>query len=202
MPVLQSTSRKPRVRTSFWREQDGVSALEFALIAPVFLFLLSGIIEFSLIMLTNTVMESAAHATSRLGKTGFDPSGMTREQAILNSITSRTASLLDPERIVMTSTIYPDFSSVGRAEPCINPVNPPCGGAPGVNYSDVNGNGTWDSDMGAAGLGDDGDVVVYSVTYPWPIMSPLMQPIFGSIYNITVRSVVRNEPFNAAVGGR
>ncbi len=183
--------RRPRLL----REQDGVTALEFAMIAPVFLFIVSAIIEFSMIMFTTTVMEGATSVTSRMGKTGYIPGGSTRSDAIIASINSHTAGLLDSTKIVMTTKVYSDFTKIGQPEPCISPVNPPCGGVPGVNFVDVNGNGTWDSDMGAAGLGSEGDVVVYTVTYPWPILSPIMKPILGNYYNITVRAVVRNEPF-------
>lgn len=176
--------------------QEGTTALEFAFIAPVFLLIISGVIEFSMIMLTTSTMESATNSTSRLGKTGYTPGATTRAQAIIDSVNNRTASLLDRNKINITSKVYSDFTKVGKPEPCINPVNPPCTGVAGVNYVDTNGNGSWDQDMGAVGLGNAGDVVVYTVTYPWPIMSPLMRPILGSTYNITVRSVVRNEPFN------
>lgn len=182
------------------RREDGITALEFALIAPVFLLIVSGILEFSLIMFTTTVMESATNTTSRLGKTGFSPSGVSRQQAIVSSVATRTAGLLDPERIAITTRVYADFDDVGAPEPCISPANPPCGGVAGVNYVDVNGSGSWDADMGMAGLGNAGDVVVYAVTYPWPVMTPLMRPMLGGTYDITVRAVVRNEPFDSPAG--
>jgi hypothetical protein len=68
-----------------------------------------------------------------------------------------------------------------------------------VNFVDVNGNGQWDDDMGKAGLGNPGDVVVYTVTYPWPIMTPLMKPIIGNSITLTARSVVRNEPYGTGL---
>jgi Flp pilus assembly protein TadG len=184
-------------RSRMMRCEDGITALEFAFIAPAFLLIIMGIIEFSLIMFTTTVMESATNTTSRLGKTGYDPSGVTRQQAIMNSITSRTAGLLDPAKISLSSTVYSDFNDVGQPEPCVSPATAPCPGVAGTNFVDVNGNGAWDSDMGQAGLGNAGDVVVYSVSYPWPIMSPLVVPILGSTFTITVRTVVRNEPFSS-----
>lgn len=200
MPV-----RIPHRRTtrhSLLRDQQGLTALEFAMIAPVFLLMIMGIIEFSMIMYANTIMESATNSTSRLGKTGYVPTGLTRQQAITNSISTRAAGLLDTSRLTFNTKVYSDFNRIGDPEPCISPVNPPCNGAPGVNYVDVNGNGSWDSDMGAAGLGQAGDVVVYTVSYPWQVMTPIVRTIIGSTLNITVRSVVRNEPFGSALGAR
>jgi hypothetical protein len=50
--------------------------------------------------------------------------------------------------------------------------------------------------MGAAGLGGPGDVVVYSMTYDWPIMIPLFQPLFGDHVTLQANIAVRNEPFD------
>lgn len=194
------------IRTSGWqktagghflaRREEGVTAVEFAMIAPIVVLMIMGIIEFSLIMFTSTVMESATNNTSRLGKTGYTPTSITRQQAIINNIQARTAGLLDPAKIVITTKVYANFNNVGQPEACITPPTPPCPGVPGVNFVDVNGNGVWDTDMGAAGLGNPGDVVVYTVSYPWPIMTPPMRAILGSTFLITARSVVRNEPYS------
>jgi hypothetical protein len=176
--------------------QSGVTILEFALILPVLLLLIMGIIEFSMIMFVSSVIESATTSTARLGKTGYVPSDSNRQQEILDNITSRSAGLLDPAKITISTTVYPSFNSVNQPEPCISPPTPPCPGTPGVNFTDINGNGQWDADMGAAGLGNAGDVVVYTVNYPWSIMTPIMSSIIGPVFPITARTVVRNEPFS------
>ena len=57
------------------RGNEGVTALEFALILPLLLIMLFGIIEYSLIMFSYSALESAVLQGSRVGKTGFwDPS--------------------------------------------------------------------------------------------------------------------------------
>jgi hypothetical protein len=182
--------------------ERGVTAVEFALIAPVLLLLLCGIIEFSMITFVSTTLESATSITSRLGKTGYAAAGKTRQEHIMDTINHQTAGLLDPAKITITTRVYSDFSKVGQPEPCISPVNPPCSGTAGVHYVDANGNGQWDSDMGAAGLGNGGDVVVYTVNYPWPVLTPMAGAVIGNTYNITARTVVRNEPFTGGPGGR
>lgn len=182
--------------------RKGVTAIEFAFVAPVFLLMICGIIEFSVIAFVSTVMESATGITSRLGKTGYAANGLTRQQQIIATINNQTAGLLDPNKLTVTTSVYSSFSNIGQPEPCINPVNPPCSGIAGTNYVDVNGNGQWDSDMGAAGLGNSGDTVVYIVSYPWSILTPMVGAIIGSTYNITARTVVRNEPFTNGIIGR
>lgn len=174
---------------------EGITSVEFALVSPVMILLMMGIVEFSLIMFTNAVMESATTFTARLGKTGYVAEGSSRQDQIIASIQNRTAGLLDPTHINITTKVYSSVDKVGDPETCINPVSPPCPGTAGVHYIDINGNGQWDADMGLAGLGSANDIVVYNVTYPWPITTPIISAIVGSPYNITVRTVVKNEPY-------
>ena len=200
MIYLEPTLSRAFIPNCFHRCERGVSAIEFALVAPVLLLIVTGIIEFSLIMFTASVLEGATTDTARLGKTGYVATGTTRQQEIINKVDASTAGLLDPTKITVTSEVYSAFSNVGQPEPCIKPTTPPCPGTPGVNFVDINGNGTWDQDMGAAGLGNPGDVVVYTVSYPWKIVTPIVSAIIGNTFTITARTVIRNEPYNT--GGR
>src|SRR5689334_21413692 len=88
------------------RDQIGITSIEFALIAPVFLMLIMGVVEFSMIMFTTAVMESATNNTARLGKTGYVPPDSNRQTEIFNSVVTRTAGLLDPDHITITSQVY------------------------------------------------------------------------------------------------
>jgi hypothetical protein len=67
----------------------------------------------------------------------------------------------------------------------------------GETYTDVNGNGNWDPDEGSSGSGNAGDVVVYTVSYPWTITTPIMSSLIGAngTYAITAHAVVKNEPY-------
>ena len=185
--------KRAKVRAlSLAMHDDGVTAIEFALLAPVLLLMLMGILEFSMISFTSSVMEGATALTARLGKTGYVPNSMTRDQEIINSIDDKTSGLLDKNLITIVTKAYSSFAAIG-GEPCLTAT---CGaGAAGTDYIDVNGNGKWDPDLGQVGLGGPGDTVVYTVSYPWPIMTPIMSAVIGGTYNITARTVVRNEPY-------
>lgn len=56
--------------TRFYRQQQGATVIEFAIVAPVVLLLLFGIIEFSLMMFVSSVIEGATANISRMSKTG------------------------------------------------------------------------------------------------------------------------------------
>ncbi len=174
---------------------EGSTIIEFAIMVPVFLLLVFGTVEFSMIMFAATVIESATTNSARTGKTGYTAPGLSRQDFIIQSINNRTAGLLDPTKITVSSKVYTGFDKVGAAEPFTD-SNGNGMYSVGEPYSDVNGNGQWDSDMGTAGLGNANDIVLYTVSYPWPIMTPIIRNILGTVHNITVRTVVKNEPYN------
>lgn len=185
---------RPFTLTRLLRSARGITTLEFAFIVPIFLLIIMGVVEFSLIMFSMAAMESATATTSRTGKTGWTATGMNREQTIIASIKDHTAGLLDPNKITITYTIYPSFDKVNDPEPFID-ANGNGSYNAGESFTDINGNGQWDSDMGQSGVGSAGDIVVYNVTYPWQIHTPIISTFTGNPFNITVRAVVKNEPF-------
>lgn len=179
------------------KNNDGVTAIEFALISPAFLLMVMGMIEFGVIMLAQNVMEGATFSASRLGKTGFVAENISREQTIYNEIEKRAGTMLDMTQLVITSKAYSGFGEVGDPEPFID-ANANGVRDSGENYTDVNGNGVYDTDVGTVGLGEAGEVVVYTANYPWHIATPLLKNLVGveGIINLSARTVVQNEPYN------
>jgi Flp pilus assembly protein TadG len=178
------------------KNEEGVAAVELALIAPAFFLLMIGIVEVFLIMLAQNVMESSTFAASRGGKTGYMMVSKTREETILEILKQQAGSLLDTSKVTINSKSYAEFSNIGQPEPFVD------ANGNGVrdlneNYTDVNANGQYDTDMGSLGPGAAGQIVVYTVNYPWPIFTPMMQQFFGTngILNLSARTVVRNEPY-------
>ncbi len=192
---MASTHLHRRIRR-FLHAQEGVTAIEFALIAPVLLLMLMAIIEFSLMMLTYNVMESATTVSARLGATGFSTSGISREQTIINSINARAGTFITTANLAVTSKFYTQFSNINDPEPFTDSNSNGAHDA-GEPYTDVNGNAQWDADMGQAGYGGAGDIVVYTATYPWHIVTPIMSNFIGSggVFTITTHAVTKNEPF-------
>lgn len=190
--------------SQFWRIRNccrGATAVEYALILPILIYFIIGIIEFNVLMYASTVLEGATSIAAREGKTGYTQSGVSQQTYIYGLIQGRVVGILDPSQLQITSKSYANFTAVGKPEPCISPAAAPCPGTAGVNYVDVNHNGTWDADQGAAGLGSAGDIVVYTVTYPWKILTPLMTPFFSNNGTVTLTSsaIVKNEPYNVGV---
>jgi hypothetical protein len=178
----------------------GATLVEFALILPVFLLLLFGIIEFSIIMFAKSTMEGATSITSRLGKTGYTQDGLSRQEMLVNLLVEKSNGILKPEDIEITTLVYQRFSDIGSAEPLSvdRNGNGQYDSADGDSYQDINGNGQWDADLGTAGLGGAGDIVVYNVHYPWNVKTPIMSNLMeneNGYFPLEASIVVRNEPY-------
>jgi Flp pilus assembly protein TadG len=159
--------KKTRTRTR--AKERGATAVEMALLAPVFFMLLIGITEMTMIEAAQQLMENAAYNTSRLAKTGFVTNGQTQAQTVsqmMNQELQSFGSMIDTSKVTLTSASYSSFTSAGA------------GG-------------------GTSGMGTSQQIVVYTITYPWTLFTPMIGNIIGThgVINLTSRVVVRNEPY-------
>lgn len=146
----------------------GATAVEMALIAPVFFMLLVGITEMTLIETAQQLLENAAYNTSRLAKTGFISTGQTQAQTvsqIMNKELQSFGTFIDTSQVALTSTAYNTFASIGTG--------------------------------GTSGLGSAKQIVVYTISYPWKLFTPMIGSIIGTngAVTLTARIVVRDEPY-------
>lgn len=187
------------------RCRSGLTVLEFAIAAPVVFATVAGVLELALVMFVMTLSEGALREASRFSITGFTPPGMTREERILEILGDHTIGLVDMGAASVTYKVYPSFNDIGKPEPFTDSA--PANGTydAGEAFQDINGNGQWDSDMGAAGLGGPGEIVLYTIEFDWELMTPLVSPFMGTNGKMTMKSsvAVKNEPFSVppAAGG-
>src|ERR1700722_3563299 len=158
----------PRLRRAD-RLRSGATAVEMALLTPVFFYLLIGITEITLVEAAQQLLENAAYNTSRLAKTGFVLSGQNQAQTVSQQLDNELQSfgnLINTKNVTMTETAYNSFAAIGSG--------------------------------GTSGMGNPEQIVVYTVTYPWQLQTPMMGHIIGTqdangnwIKNLTARIVVR-----------
>ncbi len=173
----------------------GVTAVEFALVSPLVLLLMIATVDLGYTLTVQQLLEASAREASRYGITGEVPQGQTRQEVIRDIVERHTAGLVDMERLDIDTLAYTAFENVGKPEP-FDDANGNGQRDSGESYSDVNGNGQWDPDMGRSDAGGSGDVVVYTLTYPQPVLIPYMAPFYGTdTFTHRTRAVVRNEPF-------
>lgn len=167
-----------------------VSATEFALIAPVFLTLLIGILDVGQMGYGNAVLNGAVQKAAR---------DSALETSNTDSADAMVKQIVDPvfPNATYTSqrTSYYDFSDIGRPERWNDANNNgTCDNNEG--YVDENGNGDWDEDIGLDGNGGANDVVVYSVTASYePVFKVPFLPEKWNMRSVTGSAVKKNQPF-------
>jgi Flp pilus assembly pilin Flp len=190
-PVV--SSRHGSVLGRLAGDRTGSAIIEFALIAPVLLILMIGTIEVALVVFVGSSIESAVLQASRFGITNAEIEG-TRADHVRDLVRERTFGFVDMDEAEIETLVYSDFSSVGKPEPFTDTNHNGVYNA-GEAFTDVNGNARWDADMGAAGLGGAGDIVLYRVSYEWGILTPLVRSLMGQSIRQVASVAVRNEDF-------
>ena len=189
----------------------GVAAIEFAIVAPIVILLIMTLFEMGFLLTGGVFLEAGARAAGRFGITGAARPDESRETTIRTIITSHVCPAALPgatsslcfwtadgatPTLAITTRAYTDPRNLGQPEPFAD--LPPENGSydAGETYTDVNGNGQWDADMGAASAGGSGDVVLYEISMPQAVTTPLLRTaIGGAHYTDRARVIVRNEPF-------
>jgi Flp pilus assembly protein TadG len=178
------------------RGRRGVTAVEFALIAPVCVTLLCVFIDLSMVMFITNVMEGGLREASRYAITGSLEPGVTREDKIKQIVYDHSYNLIAQADIAVTYKVYGNFQSIGQPEPYTD-TNSNGQHDAGEPFTDINNNGVWDSDQGKVGPGGPGDIVAYTVSYKWVLWTPLAAEIWGNggAVTLTATVAVRNEPY-------
>lgn len=178
-----------------WRDDAGTTAIEFAFIALGLVYLMLGIIEFSMAMTVGNSLEAATNLSSRLGKTGYvdEEAELTQEETIYEEIERRVGPMIDMAKLDITNQVYNDFDSLTNPDLVEDKNGDGDTDDPG-EWTDVDADGFKD---GADGVGSSGNVVVYRISYPWQVFTPLIGNMIGNggVINLTAYSVVKNEPY-------
>jgi len=206
-----------RCWVELWRDRRGVSAIEFAIVGPVVLVLMAGMVEVGLLWSGATALEAGGRAAARYGLTGAVREGETRTDVIRRLVTQHVCPrALDASRNVcfwaeegprfededgdvtplfLELTAYSDPRNLGRPEPFSDLDGDGTRDA-GETFEDLNGNGEWDADTGVAGPGGAADVVVYDIAIHQSVTNPLIRAaVGGGTVRHETRLVIRNEPF-------
>jgi Flp pilus assembly protein TadG len=156
-------------------ECRGAAATEMALIAPVFFLFLIGITEMSFIYGAQQLLENAAFNATRLAKTGYSAGGSTQAQTVSQVVNNELQS-------------YGNLIDVSKVTITSAAYN---------SFASINGS------SGTNGYGSAQQIVVYTISYPWTLFTPMMGKIIGTwnstsqswVVNLTSQIVVRNEPY-------
>lgn len=161
--------------------REGVTAIEFSLLAVPFVFFVIGTIELSIMMAANALLDASVADAARLIRTGqvqqtdSDPKEMFKE-----ALCDGASVLLDCETIQYS---VETIASFGDANP-----------APDVND---------DGEMEAPPFdpGGSGDIVLIKTTYLYPLVTPWIGGFFsdypGNKRLMSSSVVLQTEPYEA-----
>jgi Flp pilus assembly protein TadG len=171
-----------RIARRFWRQQDGVAAVEFALVAAPFLALTFAILEAAMIFFAGQTMEATVADASRLIMTGQAQNANYTQADFKTAVCARVYALFDcANGMTVDVKTYTSFSSVNSTPP--------------VN------NGTFDPTKASYSLCGPGTIQVVTIYYQWPTYVSFygnMSNLSGNKRLLVATSVFRNEPYGPA----
>ncbi len=181
------------------RNDQGVTVVEFALIAPVLLTMLMGLMDLAYNMYTIQMLQGAIQTAARKSTIEGASANST---AIDGVVTTAVHTIAPSATLTFARKAYSNFSNANRPEDYDDAnTNGTCDN--GEIFEDANGNGTWDLDPGQTGFGGARDAVLYTVIVnyerPFPVFAFI--PGQSSTYTLSVNTVLRNQPYGLQNGG-
>lgn len=163
------------------RDRSGATAVEFALVAAPFFFLLFAMIETAAVFFTSTVLENAVLETAREIRTGqAQAAGMTRS-GFQTEICERIEVVGNCDRLEFDVRVFNGFDTVDQSSP-------------------VQEDGSLDTASFGWDPGGAGDIVLVRVFYRWSLLTPnfggALSNMSGNQRLLSAATVFRNEPFD------
>lgn len=186
-PCPDSGARRRRGRSSrlgLFGNEGGATAVEFAMVAPVFLFLVFVIAELALLFIVEELMDRAVKDTARLVRTGQVHDAKMNKKEFHEALCGNIIAFIDCQsrNFYFDVAAYDSFAAVDSAPP----INK------GGNFK---GGGKTD-------FGGPSDIVVLRVYYQWPTSPILGELSLANLENgrrlIGSMAAFRNEPFAPA----
>lgn len=183
------------------RDERGATMLEFALIAPVFMLLIMGMLDLAQSQYIKTVL---AGAVEKAGRDSMLQTGPSNAATIDAAVWQRVRPAVPTGSLSTTRRAYQDFGTAGKPEDFVD-GNSNSTRDTGECFQDVNGDGVWSVDSSTDGQGGAGDAVLYTATVSYPHFFPMPsllamfpgagQPAMSTTATSTAITVLRNQPY-------
>ncbi|MDE8651296.1 TadE/TadG family type IV pilus assembly protein [Novosphingobium album (ex Liu et al. 2023)] len=182
MPMLAALARDTR----------GVAAVEFALVAPVFLVLMLGAFNVGQMVYGRSLLSGAVEKAAR--SAALETADTTAADEMVSETVRR---ILPGAELTSVRKSYFDFSDIDRPEKW-NDADGDGDCNNGEKFTDENRNGEWDRDVGREGNGGANDVVLYTVSVEYtPAFVMPFAPDSWKRAKIKATAVRKNQPFAA-----
>ncbi|MGK2909217.1 MAG: TadE/TadG family type IV pilus assembly protein [Sphingobium sp.] len=182
------------------QDELGVSVIEFAIVAPAFLALLMGGLDFGHTLYMQAVLQGTVQKAARDSSlaTGAETAQMAIiDDKIRGAVRDLNTSLADKD-IEISRTSYSDFTRAQAAQPEDANEDGIC--SPGEVWIDRNFNSVYDAKGGSNGTGSAKDVLVFSVKIVYPRLFPVAALIgMSPDVSLSATTVLANQPYGDQV---
>jgi len=170
------------------RDERGSPGLEFILVLPAALLVMLGLGDLTYQAYLQSVLTGAVQKAGRDG-TIQGSNTATVDQSVKNAVLA-----VAPKATLVSSRVNYDNYSAVAPEPYTDSNHN------GVHdthecFSDVNGNGQWDTDPGSTGQGGASDVTVYKMTMTYQRLFPAWLVGWSSTETISAATYLKNQPY-------
>ncbi|MEW6640923.1 MAG: TadE/TadG family type IV pilus assembly protein [Pseudomonadota bacterium] len=174
--------RRRRWLARFARTERGATAVEFAIIAPIFIGLLIAVLQTGIFFFAQETLQAAAMQSGRLFMTGQAQNSSMTQAQFLNQVCPQVQALFNCNQLMVDVQSYTSFSGANT-------------GSPTLTYNaqgQVTNNWSFSP-------GTQGQVVVLRLIYQWPLIGGPFQLILPNLSNGTALmmgvSAFRVEPY-------
>jgi Flp pilus assembly protein TadG len=170
-----------RLARRFVRQQSGVAAVEFGMVAVPFLALIFAILETSVIFFAGQALETAVADSGRLIMTGQAQQQGFDQNAFKNAVCAKIYGLFDcANGIVIEVKSFPTFAAITAPSP-------------------LDANGNFVNNFGYD-PGNPCSIVLVRLFYQWPVYVSLLglNNMAGGKRLLVATSAFRNEPYGVS----
>ncbi|WP_137864777.1 MULTISPECIES: TadE/TadG family type IV pilus assembly protein [unclassified Sphingomonas] len=171
------------------RDDRGIAAVEFAILAPVLLVLIMGLMDIAYNAYAQAALEGAMQKAGR--DSGIEAANTS---TIDENLKAKVRVVIPNATFLITRKSY---SSFGTAAPeRFDDANNNGQYDSGECFYDVNGNRVWDRDPGITGQGGASDVTLYTVTVSYNRLFPLAKLLgWPQTQTTTATTLLKNQPY-------
>ncbi|MEM7492883.1 MAG: TadE/TadG family type IV pilus assembly protein [Pseudomonadota bacterium] len=174
----------PRLQAGLkrWAEDKrGIAAVEFALIATPFFFLIFGLLEVCVLFIMSSVLEHGVNEVARGIRTGQLQASGFGEVAFKTSVCAELFDLLDCDvKLRVDVKTFDDFTAT--EDPSV-----------------IDADGDLDDSDFDFNMGDANDIVLVRVFYEWKLITPILSAPLANMSDerrlLQATVAFRNEPF-------
>ncbi len=183
--------KSKRQSGDFARDENAATAVEFAMVAPLFFLMLGVVLETGLMMFTEHVMQTSVQEAARIVRTGQAQEQGMSVGAFKDEICELAGIIIDCQsRVTVYMRADTNFTALAANVPSYMNVGPAEDATPGPASYDCGG---------------PNETVALIATYDWDFVIPYFMNFLGNRNSDATRrlagfAMFKNEPFPAPTG--